>query len=101
MTSFQNAINIAIENAKNLINKETKFSVEEALLSDDNKNYEITLSYYLTGRDHLSGENINDSVRGTSILQLAKIMSYRKEYKTFIVDKKTGNFKGFKIKRQD
>ncbi|WP_355581497.1 hypothetical protein [Xanthomonas cannabis] len=100
MTDFQDAINIAIENAKELLNQATNFAVEEALLSDDDKRYEVTLSYDLKGRDPLSGDNAKNNIKETGILQLARLMSYRKEYKTFLVDKRTGNFKGFKIKKQ-
>jgi hypothetical protein len=100
MIEFQDAINIAIKNAKELLIQATNFAVEEALLSDDDKRYEVTLSYDFKGRDPLSGENANNNIQGAGILQLAKLMSYRKEYKTFLVDKRTGSFKGFKIKKQ-
>lgn len=100
MIDFKQAIDVAVQNAKMLLEQATKLEVEEALLSDDDKYYEITLSYELNGRDPLAAKNTSSRMATTSILELARLMSYRKEYRTFLVIKETGKFKGFKIKKQ-
>lgn len=98
MTDFNAAIATATTNAKQLLQNATNFQLEEAVLSADNKRYEVTISYDLNGRDPLSIVNPKTQAPGESLRQLARLMSYRKEYKVFYVDKATGDFKGFRNK---
>jgi len=100
MTTFQDAIRIASQNAEELLKQATKFEVEEAILSDDGKRYEVTLSYELKGKDPLSVGSSAKNTQGPGLMELARLMTYRKQYKTFFVDKKTGTFTGFKIRKQ-
>ncbi len=97
MISFENAIDSATTNAKSLIKNADNFVLEGVLLSDDNKLYEVSLSYDIKGKD-LFNEAVQDkALAGNSgLLQLAAIMGYRREYRVFLVDSKSGRFKGFK-----
>ncbi len=90
MIDFKNAIDIANKNAQSLIGKLDNVELESAILSDNNKLYEISLSYERQGND-ISKQNIQ-----TGLAQLASIMSHRRQYKTFLVDSDNGDFKGFK-----
>ena len=98
MIDFSEAIATATTNAQQLLKNASNFQLEEAVLSEDNKRYEVTISYDLNGRDPLSIANPKAQVPGGSLMQLAKLMSYRKEYKVFYVDRETGGFKGFRNK---
>lgn len=91
---FQKAISVASTNAKELLPEATSFTLEGAIVSDGD--YEITLSYFLRGKDPLGLDENSDN----SILKLAKIMGTRREYKTFIIDKNNFSFKGFKIYKE-
>lgn len=92
MVDFQKAISVATVNAQALIQNASNFVLEGVLLSDDNKLYEVSLSYDIEGKDPLGGGNQGNS----GLLQLAKLMRYRREYKVFLVDKNDGQFRGFK-----
>ena len=94
MIDFKKAIRVATENAKSLINDARNISLEGVLISDDKRLYEVSLSYDIQGRDPL-GVQQNKNI-ANNLLELAKIMSYRKEYKIFLVDKESGEFRGFK-----
>ncbi|GAB7537602.1 hypothetical protein AB4851_07280 [Burkholderia sp. 22PA0099] len=96
MISFEKAIQIATDNAKLLVKNARNIELEGVVLSSDNKLYEVSLSYDMQGKDPLS---IDDGIGGageSNIRRLARIMSYRREYKIFLVEVKTGIFKGFK-----
>lgn len=99
MIDFKTAIHTATENAQQLLGNATNFQLEEAVVSDDNKRYEITLSYDLTGRDPLSVASSKSRDANSGLMQLARLMSYRKEFKTFYIDKTNGDFKGFRTKK--
>lgn len=93
---FKKAIAVALENAKELLPGAKEFTLEGAVISDNN--YEITLSYYLTGDNPL--ELPEESALGSNLFKLAKIMGTRREYKVFLVGKHQFEFKGFKVYKE-
>lgn len=93
MIDFKQAIDIATSNAKSLLSNANNFQLEGVLISDNDKFYEVTLSYGIEGPDPLS---TSERKKESGLYHLARIMGYRREYKTFLVDKTTGKFKGFK-----
>jgi hypothetical protein len=93
---FKKAIAVALENAKELLPGAKAFTLEGAIVS--NSDYEITLSYYLTGENPL--ELPDDNNAGNNLFKLAKLMGSRREYKIFIVGKNQFEFKGFKVYKE-
>lgn len=96
MIDFSEAINVATQNAKLLVTNARNIELEGVVLSDDNKLYEVSLSYDMQGKDPLGIKEEESRTGAGNLYKLAKIMSYRREYKVFLVDRKTGQFKGFK-----
>lgn len=92
MIEFEKAIEVATNNAKSLVKGASDFELEGVLLSNDEKLYEVTLSYNLSGKSPLDLENNSSS----GLIQLAMLMGHRREYKVFLVDSSSGKFKGFK-----
>ena len=101
MIKFQKAIDSAKENAKSLITNAQDFVLEEVLISDNNKLYEVSLSYDIQGKNPLDGSQGNNQTGSSGLSQLAKLMSYRREFKTFFIDVETGQFKGFKNQKNN
>lgn len=95
MISFERAIEIATTNASSLIEKSRNISLEGILISEDGKLYEVSLSYDLEGEDPFSAQKNTDEPVGNGLSQLIKVMSYRRQYKTFLVDTRNGDFRGF------
>lgn len=93
---FKRAIAVAQENAKELVPEAKQFTLEGAIISG--QDYEITLSYYLTGMSPL--ELNEDGNEGSNLFKLARLMGTRREYKVFIVDKNNFTFKGFKAYKE-
>ena len=91
MKNFSEAIKIAETNAKALLPNASNFELEAAVVSNDNKNYEITLSYDIEGKNPL---NLDQNASG--LMQLAMLMRHRREYKVFFVKCSDGQFMGFK-----
>ena len=73
---FDKAIEVATTNVKALVKNAKNIELEGAILSDDNKLYEICLSYDMQGESPFLTNNDNLS-------QLARLMRYRREYKVF------------------
>ena len=96
MIDFEKAIDIAMKSATSLIENARNFSLEGVLLSDDNKLYEVSLSYDIEGKDPLGADQGKGLAGNSGLLQLAKIMSHRREYKIFLVDSSSGKFRGFR-----
>ncbi|WP_147693992.1 hypothetical protein [Vogesella mureinivorans] len=98
MIQFEQAIDVALSNAKNLLKQAYNFTLEGVIISSDEKYLEVTLSYELHGSDPLaiSPEKANGL---SAMAQLAQIMGRRREYKVFLVDSGSGVFKGFKMYR--
>ncbi|MOA13028.1 hypothetical protein D3C78_1330570 [compost metagenome] len=91
--TFDEAVNIALNNAQKMLPKAKGFALEEALLSDDGKNYELTFSYIV--EDH----SIPDPTQRMEITHLLRQLREKKEYRTFIVGRENGMFKGFRMIR--
>lgn len=100
MIEFQKAIDVATKNAKSLIKDAQNFVLEGVLISDDNKLYEVSLSYDIQGKNPLDGSQGNGQTGSSGLVQLARLMSYRREFKTFFVDVNTGKFRGFKNQKK-
>lgn len=96
MISFEEAINVATENAKSLVKNAENIVLEGVILSGNNALYEVSLSYDLKGKSPLeTGEASKDNT-ALNLVRLAEIMGKRREYKVFLVDSENGQFKGFK-----
>lgn len=96
MVDFNQAINTAKDNAKALIPGAQNYVLEGVELSSDGKVYEVSLSYDFQGGDTSSGGEVNKGETNNGLSQLIKVLSYRREYKIFLVDSDTGQFKGFR-----
>lgn len=92
---FKRAIAVAQANAKELVPGAKEFTLEGAIVSGGD--YEITLSYYLSGKSPLE---LDEGSQQSNIFKLAALMGSRREYKVFIVDKQNFAFKGFKAYRE-
>ena len=90
--NFKKAISIAQDNAIDLMPHASKFTLEGAIVSGGD--YEITLSYYLTGQSPLELDGEGEGKN--ALYQLATLMGTRRECKVFLVDKNNFAFKGFK-----
>lgn len=93
---FKRAIAVAEENARDLVPGAKEFTLEGAVISGGD--YEITLSYYLSGKSPL--ELAGGADEKNNIFRLATLMGMRREYKVFIVDKNNFTFKGFKAYKE-
>lgn len=89
MIDFESAIKTAKDNAQSLIQNAYNFELEGVLLSSDDKLYEVSLSYDID-------KNPVSEVSSSGLSQLAKMMSYRRGSKLFLIDSHSGAFKGFK-----
>lgn len=94
---FKRAIQVAKENALELVPKARDFVLEEVVI--DGNNINVTLSYYLDGPSPLDLDSANEA--GVGIIQLARLMSTRRESKVFIIDRLNYSFKGFRAYRQE
>ncbi|PJG66777.1 hypothetical protein [Acinetobacter seifertii] len=86
---FTQAIDIAKENAKELLPKASSFDLEGIVLNNDN-DYEVTLSYIIDYSDKLKEKNQDGGI-GIIMAALAR----KREEKIFIVTQ-SGIFKGFR-----
>jgi hypothetical protein len=93
---FKKAIAVALESAKDLLPMAKEFTLEGAIISG--VNYEITLSYFLTGEDPLELKEESDAKN--NLFKLAKLMGTRRQYKVFIVGRNNLEFKGFKAYKE-
>lgn len=90
MIDFAQAINVATDNVHKLVPRAEDITTEGAIISDDGKLYEVTLSYELKGPDFSDMKNVNN------MWALAQLMSKRREQKIFLIDASSGTFRGFK-----
>lgn len=95
MISFEQAIETATKNASSLIERSKNISLEGILISEDGKLYEVSLSYDVEGENPFSPKQNTDEAVGNGLSQLIKVMNYRRQYKTFLVDATNGEFRGF------
>ncbi len=96
MISFEKAISVATENAKTLVKSAKNIELEGVVLSQDNRLYEVALSYDLQGKNPLDIDEDSGNRSASNLIRLAAIMGNRREYKVFLVDSNNGQFKGFK-----
>lgn len=96
MSSFEKAIDVATSKVKTLIPNSSNVALEGILISDDKKLYEVSLSYDLKGEDPFEARQGDDMILGSGLSQLAKVMGYRRQYKTFLIDYNTDEFRGFR-----
>ncbi len=95
MIDFDKAISVAHENVTKLVKGAKNLVLEGVLISSDNKLYEVTYSYDLERQadfDILKGK----TTKAANLVTLASLMGKRREYKVFLVDSKSGQFRGFK-----
>ncbi len=86
---FNEAIEIAKENAKDLLPNARSFELEGVI--KENNNFEVTLSFINTDIENKLARE-SDTGIGFVLAALAK----RREEKVFIIDPYDGNFKGFR-----
>jgi len=98
MIDFEQAIKIAQDNVEKLVKGARNFVLEGALISSDNKLYEIAISYDLGSVGGLELPKKKDS---TNLATLASLLGKRREYKVFLVDSQTGQFRGFKKYKEE
>lgn len=88
---FTKAIEVAQANLKQLQQDAEAVKLEAALINDNTNRYEISLSYRLKDKDLLSLSDKQDS-----IALMMRLANLNRTYKTFLIDAKTYEFKGFK-----
>lgn len=102
---FEKAIQIAKNELKKIQQDASAINVEQALISDDEKQYEITFSYQTELNDKLSANNkpslteslsINKDILPTHLQSLSNILRRKRVYKTFLINIKDFKFRGFK-----
>ncbi|WP_124403439.1 hypothetical protein [Pseudomonas sp. R3-18-08] len=92
MISFNKAADVALENITSLVKGAKNPILEGAIISDDEKLYEVTYSYEIDKTPtKIAGAN-----EASAISTLAGLLGKRREYKVFLVDAQTGKFRGFK-----
>lgn len=96
MIEFKDAIKKAKSNLKDIQSFAEEINVEQAILNDETKQYEITLSYKISGKDHL-----NDEIKSPALEALYAMSSFGRTYKTFLINKIDGSFKGFKVFKEN
>lgn len=95
---FNKAIEVAFKNASELLPDAKDFTLEEILISENGKNYEVTLSYVLPGiRFGMSDTEVRSQLDINPLMR--RMMGEKKSYRTFLVDTKTLLFRGFRMVR--
>lgn len=96
MITLQKAIEIATDNAQQLIPKARNFNLESVLISDDDRSIEVALSYELHGSNGLDILQTNQNTTNSNMSSLANLLGIRREFKVFLVNAVDGVFRGFK-----
>lgn len=96
MIDFQDAINIAEKNLVKLIKGANNLVLEGVLISKDDKNYEVSISYDVEGGNDLNLKGVD-----SNMFSLLALMKKRREYKVFLIEKSSGAFRGFKSYKED
>ncbi|HDS1724726.1 MULTISPECIES: hypothetical protein [Pseudomonas] len=99
MIDFDRAIQVAWANVEKLVPNAKNITLEGVLISSDNKLYEVTFSYDI---ERLPGLSIGAASAVTSNIEmLTRLVGKRREYKVFLVDSESGQFRGFKKYKED
>lgn len=87
---FNKAIQVAGAQLQEFVPSATNPEVEEAIISGDDKFYEITFSYEVPPRQAppIIGEK--------NLSYITALMRQRREYKVFLVDAENFTFRGFR-----
>ncbi|MBK0057033.1 hypothetical protein IAE40_00185 [Pseudomonas sp. S44] len=91
---FDRAVQVARGNVEKLVPKAKNVTLEEAMTSSDGKLYEVTFSYDIDREDNFYG------IAPDNISKLASLMGRRREYKVFLVDAFTYEFRGFRTYKE-
>ncbi|MCT7519032.1 hypothetical protein [Aliarcobacter cryaerophilus] len=91
---FQKAIDVAKEELKKIQIDATNINIEQAIISDNEKFYEITLSYEISLKDNLTS---NEEKLPTNLQSLSMLLRKKRIYKTFLINTSNYKFRGFKI----
>lgn len=92
---FGKAIQVAEESARELLPGLSDLKLEGVVISG--KDYEVTLSYYFSGKSPLE---LSQRSNKESLGLIAAMMTTRREYKVFLVDKNTFAFRGFRAYKE-
>jgi len=97
MIDFDRAISVARESIHKLVPDANNIKLEEALISDNEKLFEITYSYDIETMNIKNLDNLNN-FKSNHFKNLANIMGTRRQYKVFLIDAQSGKFRGFRNK---
>ncbi|OED11484.1 hypothetical protein [Burkholderia sp. A2] len=93
--NFRKAIQVAEDSARDLLPELSDLKLEGVVISG--KDYEVTLSYYISGQSPLE---LSQRSKKETLGLLAAMMTTRREYKVFLVDKSTFAFRGFRAYKE-
>lgn len=93
MIDFKEAEETARRNFGEFVSGADNVILEEIVISDDNKTYEITFSYDV---QRSTMPSVGATTKKSSLFELANVLGRRREFKTFLVASKDGKLKGFK-----
>lgn len=93
--NFGKAIQVAEQSARELLPGLSDLKLEGVVVSG--KDYEVTLSYYFSGRSPLE---LSQRGKKENLGLIAALMTTRREYKVFLVDKDTFAFRGFRAYKE-
>lgn len=91
---FNEAIKVAIQGARQLLPEAKNFTLEQILISEDGKNYEVTLSYIIP---RAKDKEMNSQLKINPLFK--RIMAEQKLYRVFLVNAETLRFRGFRMIR--
>lgn len=94
MISFEKAIETAQKKLKELQPDADFIELEQALINENAKQYEVTFSYVVQHKDKLE---VVKEASNSGLARLSNLLRQRKVYKTFLITMKEGDFRGFKI----
>jgi hypothetical protein len=92
---FRKAIQVAEQSAQELLPGLSDLKLEGVVISG--KDYEVTLSYYFSGQSPLE---LSHRSKKENINLIAAMMTSRRVYKVFLIDKNTFAFRGFKAYKE-
>ena len=95
MIDFDTAIQSALANVQKMVPGAKNLKLEEAMISEDGKLFEITYSFEVSS---LNSPSTQLGMRDAHLKSLAAILGTRKQSKVFLIDAETGKFRGFRNK---